>query len=324
MANDDANSYQFVDDDTASVDKVCKVYDSEDFFTVFVQMLLAFFALMSLWFKRQNERPKRKFKTWFLDVSKQGLGACYAHVLNMVRVGLLEKKRMRRPQVLTHKFACVFSCTTTSTAQIIAAILVKNGHGEQNLNDQCAWYGMIYLVDTTLGLLLAIWGLKGLDWLANEYDWASLKHSGVYEGVNGLLHWIHQAMAWLFILTVIKVIIYYFIVLTADALAAVGSVLFAPLQKNIRFELLFVMIVFPGLLNVIYFWVADHFLKAGSEHACAHEADTLETEIAQKNEGLLKDGEGKVEGPKIWVNDDENDGGDNGSRSDSERIINVI
>lgn len=89
MANDDGNgNYQFLDDDAAEVveqvEKVCKVYDSEDFFTVFVQMLLAFFALMSLWFKRQNERPKRKFKTWFLDVSKQGLGACYAHVLNMV------------------------------------------------------------------------------------------------------------------------------------------------------------------------------------------------------------------------------------------------
>jgi hypothetical protein len=89
MANDDGNgNYQFLDDDAAEVaeqvEKVCKVYDSEDFFTVFVQMLLAFFALLSLWFKRQNERPKRKFKTWFLDVSKQGLGACYAHILNMV------------------------------------------------------------------------------------------------------------------------------------------------------------------------------------------------------------------------------------------------
>ena len=65
--------------------KVCKVYDSEDFFTVFVQLLLAFFALMSLWFKRQSEQPKRKFRTWFLDCSKQGVGACYAHVCNMVR-----------------------------------------------------------------------------------------------------------------------------------------------------------------------------------------------------------------------------------------------
>jgi hypothetical protein len=82
--NNNANNYEFVDDDTSQVEKVCKVYDSEDFFTIFVQLLLAFFALMSLWFKRQSERPKRKFKTWFLDVSKQGLGACYAHVLNMV------------------------------------------------------------------------------------------------------------------------------------------------------------------------------------------------------------------------------------------------
>jgi hypothetical protein len=196
------------------------------------------------------------------------------------------------------------SSETALFLQIIASILVENGHGSQKLNDQCAWYGMIYLVDTTLGLLLAIWGLKGIDWLANKYDWTSLKHSGVYEGVNGLVHWIHQALAWLLILTVIKVIIYYFIVLTADVLAEVGSILFAPLQKNIRFELIFVMIVFPGLLNVIYFWVADHFLKAGSEHACAHEEETLDAELAQKKEGLLKDGEEGKEGPKIWINNE--------------------
>lgn len=66
-------------------DKVCKVYDADDFFTIFVQLLLAFFGLLSLWFKRQGEVPRRKFRTWFLDVSKQGLGACYAHILNMVR-----------------------------------------------------------------------------------------------------------------------------------------------------------------------------------------------------------------------------------------------
>ena len=97
--NDDAaydDAYEYVDDDSMDVsqqvEKVCKVYDSEDFFTVFVQILLAFFALMSLWFKRQSERPRRKFRTWFLDVSKQGVGACYAHVMNMVRSKVFKKK----------------------------------------------------------------------------------------------------------------------------------------------------------------------------------------------------------------------------------------
>jgi hypothetical protein len=202
-------------------------------------------------------------------------------------------------------------------------MLVKAGiDNDVSLNDQCAWYGMLYIVDTTLGLLLAILGLKAIDWLANEYDWVSLKHSGVYIGVDGLLHWIHQALAWLFILTIAKIIIYFFMVWTSDILATVGSILFKPLQVNIRFELLFVMIVFPGILNVIYFWVADHFLKAGSEHADAHEQDTLETELAQKKEGLLEEGgdqEKPVDGPQIWVND-----GEDQPSEKSERIINVI
>jgi STIMATE family len=148
---------------------------------------------------------------------------------------------------------------------------------------------MIYLVDTTLGLILAIWGLKAIDWLANEYDWVSLKHSGVYEGVDGCLHWIHQAVAWLVILTVVKVVIFFFMLWSSEWLGVVGNALFSPLQANIRFELLFVMIFFPGILNVIYFWVADHFLKAGSEHAGAHEEETLGSEMEEKKEGLLKD-----------------------------------
>jgi len=91
MADDDVddNVDDYNDNDDA---KVCKVYDSEDFFTVFVQLLLAFFALMSLWIKRQRETPRRKFRTWFLDCSKQGVGACYAHVLNMVRTNRIRFK----------------------------------------------------------------------------------------------------------------------------------------------------------------------------------------------------------------------------------------
>lgn len=77
MADDDALERQ--------ANRVCKVYDNADIFTVFVQLFLALAALLSLWIKREYEHPKRRFVTWFLDVSKQGVGACYAHVMNMVR-----------------------------------------------------------------------------------------------------------------------------------------------------------------------------------------------------------------------------------------------
>lgn len=246
--------------------EVCKIYDNDDFFTVFVQILLALFALASLWIKRMSEKPKRKFMTWWLDISKQGFGACYAHVLNMV----------------------------------IAAVISRNIRGETVLEDQCAWYGISFLIDTTFGLALSIFFLYLLDRVANERDWLSLRHSGVYIGKTAMLHWAHQVIAWLLILTIVKIIMYYFMWITSDALAWVGGIMFQPLQGNIRFELVFVMILFPGLLNVIYFWIADHYLKAKPEHAGAHED---EEEPESKQESLLTDDDKKEasNAQKLWT-----------------------
>ena len=182
---------------------------------------------------------------------------------------------------------------------MIAAVIINNAKGDVRLEDQCAWYGICYLVDTTMGLILAIWGLKILDTLAHENDWVSLKHSGVYEGVEGVLHWIHQVIAWLVILTLVKVIIYFFMVWTSAPLAYVGDILFSPLQSNIRLELLFVMIFFPGFLNVIYFWIADSYMKAKPHHAGAHEDDPEETEMAQKKESLLTEEEKALPPPIV-------------------------
>jgi hypothetical protein len=98
MANDQNDNYggddNYGNDDGSSGggwsvfnqkdDRNCRVYDHNDFFTVFVQLLLAAFALGSLYLKRMKEVPRRTFSTWALDVSKQGVGACYAHVCNMV------------------------------------------------------------------------------------------------------------------------------------------------------------------------------------------------------------------------------------------------
>lgn len=250
--------------------KVCKVYDKDDFFTVFVQLMLAAFALGSLWFKRMYEQPKRKFLTWFYDVSKQGFGACYAHVLNM----------------------------------LIAALLAKSLKGETQLVDECAWYGMSYLIDTTLGLVLAVIFVKLLDILANKFNWEGLKKSGVYHGEDGVWHWIQQVFAWLGILTIVKVLIYLFMWGLSGPLAVIGGILFAPLQGNIRFELLFVMIVFPGFLNIIYFWIADSFLQAKAEHKEAHEEDhTME----DKREALLTEAfptEDPVAAARPWTDVD--------------------
>jgi len=219
-------------------EEVCLVYSGEDSFTSFVQVLLALFALGSLYIKRINEEPRRKFKTWFLDVSKQGIGAVYAHILNMV----------------------------------IAAIIAENVRGDFELDDQCAWYAINYTVDSTLGLVLSIMFLRALDYAANKRGWTHLKDSGVYHGEHAIIHWISQLTMWIIILSIVKIIICYFMWLCSSFLARVGQWCFAPLQANIRVELLFVMILFPGILNVIYFWIIDSYLKADKNSKHAHES----------------------------------------------------
>jgi STIMATE family len=217
-----------MDETNSNSNVICKIYDHEDLFTVIVQMVLAAAALLSLWIKRMSEKPRRTFQTWFLDASKQGFGACYSHVLNM------------------------------AIASIVSNIVNENA----SLNDECAWYGISFLIDTTLGLAMSIMLLNVLDGCVDQIGWSSFRNSGVYTGASIFTQWVHQVMSWLLILTLVKLIMYFFIRYFSEPLARIGILLFKPLQRNIRFELLFVMIFFPGFLNVIYFWIADHYLKA--------------------------------------------------------------
>ena len=212
------------------------------------------------------------------------------------------RRRLRRkkpsPGFSLGVFEFLFSRART---QIIANVISRNIRGDSVLEDQCAWYGLSYLIDTTLGLVLAVAGLRILDKLANERDWAHLKHSGVYEGECWAWHWVSQCLAWLLILTVTKIIIYIFMWVCSEPLAWVGTILFAPFQGFKHFELLFVMIFFPGLLNVIYFWIADGYLKASADQSAAHEHD--ESGLEDKKESLLEDvaeSELKIYQPAPW------------------------
>jgi hypothetical protein len=99
--DDNYSNNQYQEDDG---DDICKVYDKEDFFTVAVQIFLALLALMSLYIKRLRETPRRTFRTWSLDISKQAAGACYAHVLNMVSSWLEWSSRQREKKELGEFF----------------------------------------------------------------------------------------------------------------------------------------------------------------------------------------------------------------------------
>lgn len=53
-------------------------------FALLVQAALGIMALLSLVYKRWRETPKRPWKIWFFDVSKQVVGSVLVHILNLV------------------------------------------------------------------------------------------------------------------------------------------------------------------------------------------------------------------------------------------------
>lgn len=219
-------------------DEYCVVYSVDDSFTSWVQAILALIALLSLYLKRHFERPKRTFITWFLDTSKQGIGAVYAHVSNM----------------------------------LIASVISDISYGFE-LKDECAWYAISFLVDTSIGLIFSLILLGILNGEAKKRGWKTLEHNGAYDGQESDRYkiWWHQVLAWIVILTIVRGLNMLFIWALSPFLARAGDFLFEPIQGDIRFELLFVMIIFPGILNLFYFWIADHHLKADGSNPHSHE-----------------------------------------------------
>ena len=67
-------------------------------------------------------------------------------------------------------------------------------------------------------------------------------------------------------------IIYLFMWVCSEPLAWMWTILFAPFQGYKHVELLVVMIFFRDF-SMLFFWIADGYLKASSEHAGAHEND---------------------------------------------------
>lgn len=223
----------------------CVVYSADDSFTSWVQAILALIGLLSLYLKRHFERPKRTFITWFLDTSKQGIGAVYAHVSNMA----------------------------------IAALIADVSWGDYELLDECAWYAISFLVDTSIGLIFSLLLLGILNGEAKKRGWKTLEHNGAYDGqeLDRYKIWWHQVLAWIVILTIVRGLNMFFIWALSPFLARAGDLLFEPIQGDIRFELLFVMIIFPGILNLFYFWIADHHLKADGSNPHSHEPSESDT-----------------------------------------------
>mmetsp|Transcript_5296 Transcript_5296/g.12638 ORF Transcript_5296/g.12638 Transcript_5296/m.12638 type:complete len:260 (+) Transcript_5296:91-870(+) len=202
----------------------CRILDG--WWGYLVQGLLFFVCFGSLILKRQMEIPQRTWLVFFLDSSKQIAGATVIHILNMV-------------------CAWYFADMEGATA------------------DECAWYWINIMIDTTVGVLIC-WGLLKVTEKLFGYD-SGHYGKGASTGIDWEKDpdygtWLHQILIWCAIVCTMKAIV-VLIMWLYSAEWEVLAILATHWIEDRKMRLLFVMLITPTVMNIFQFWAQDAFLK---------------------------------------------------------------
>jgi hypothetical protein len=203
---------------------------------MFVQALLFAGCAGILYMKKRREDAKlgELARTWIefgLDSSKQFAGCAWLHVLNLAFASLQNA-------------------------------LVQGG-------DQCSWYWINIMVDTTLGTFVEYVLLRvATAFIKKKFGSSSSEfESGNYKDDDGKMIWeryFKQLLVWLFIVSCMKVLMVMFMLIFSAPLLHIAGVVLAPFLKTPALKLLVVMIFVPIVMDGFQLWVTDNFIKKKS------------------------------------------------------------
>ena len=214
--------------ETSSSESKCEMFGG---FGFLIQAILGAAAFSILIVKRFVEKPRRPWKIWFYDVAKQIISSLVLHLFNL----------------------------------IISAVLSN----DENDADACVWYFVTVTLDCTLGAFLSYIFMWLVDGIVSSSELEILK-TGLYyeEYMEGnkkcyKLKWKKygaQLGVWLVVTLVVKLILLIMLKICKLFLVNLGGFFLSPFS-NAKLRLVMVMIIFPVILNALYFWVVDNILK---------------------------------------------------------------
>mmetsp|Transcript_105228 Transcript_105228/g.282809 ORF Transcript_105228/g.282809 Transcript_105228/m.282809 type:complete len:248 (+) Transcript_105228:112-855(+) len=197
-----------------------------DTFGFVVQGVLFGVVMCTMLTKWWFEKPRRQFVTFALDSSKQVVGAGAIHVMNML-------------------------CAIT---------FAKNAN---HASDECAWYWVNIMIDTTFGVVVC-YGLLKLTELLFGYDSGHYGKSGGtgidWESSPEYKKWAWQICVWCVITGIMKLVV-VLMMLAATEFWVKVSVAATHWIVDHQTRLIFVMVVTPTVMNIFQFCVQDSFLK---------------------------------------------------------------
>ena len=232
----------------------CEVFGG---FGFLIQAILGAAAFSILIVKRYVEKPRRPWKIWFYDVAKQIISSLVLHLFNL----------------------------------IISAVLSN----DENDADACVWYFVTVTLDCTLGAFLSYIFMWLVDGIVSSSELEILK-TGLYyeEYMEGnkkcyKLKWKKygaQLGVWLVITFIVKLILLIMLKICKLFLVNLGGFFLSPFS-NAKVRLVMVMIIFPVILNALYFWVVDNILKL-------KESDKDDVKLNGEKKGEKNDGNNNI------------------------------
>ncbi|CCM00425.1 uncharacterized protein FIBRA_02456 [Fibroporia radiculosa] len=132
------------------------------------QGLMGVLVISSLIYKRHRETPKRPWRIWLFDVSKQVLGQMVVHGVNVLISGIVAE--------------------------------VSSGNA-------CVFYFLNILIDTTIGVGVIYFVLHLLTWLFSEKLLFKGFESGQYGSPPSLTYWARQAAIYVISLLTMKLLV---------------------------------------------------------------------------------------------------------------------
>lgn len=197
-----------------------------------VQGLMGVLAILSLVYKRHRETHKRPWKIWLFDVSKQVIGQMFIHGLN---------------------------------------VLISDFGSHRFSGNACTYYFLNILVDTTLGVGLIYLVLQATTFLLSKKLHLKGFQSGQYGNPPSLTHWIRQAAVYVFSLTTMKLLVVALFAIWPGIFKLGDWLLdWTSVGDGESFQVIFVMGIFPIIMNVLQFWLIDSIVKANTTQPFSH------------------------------------------------------
>lgn len=188
-----------------------------------VQALMGILVLCSLAYKRQRESPKRPWRIWLFDVSKQVVGQLFVHGAN---------------------------------------VLVSDVIADLSRSNACVFYFLNVLLDTTLGVALLYFILQALSFLCTQKLGLKGFESGKYGNPPTFQYWARQTTVYVIALTSMKFLVILLLALFPGLIKIGAWILsWTWTSEGDSLQVIFVMGIFPIVMNVLQFWLIDTIVK---------------------------------------------------------------